>query len=193
MRKCSTPNSRGVRAISVPSRRTVRLGRVEGEVPRLEHRRAGRRAAADERAQPRDQHEEGERLGEVVVGAEVERVGLVVLAVLGGQHEHRCPDAAGPQPPADLVAVEPGQHDVEDDDVVVVRPVAVNRPSAPSCTTSTTKPSAARPRRTFSASADLVLHQQHPHAVLLPRPVWPRPYAVRPFDAVTSLPSGRLG
>jgi hypothetical protein len=70
------------------------------------------------RPQPGQQLGHPERLGQVVVGAQVEPVGLVVLAVLGRQDEHRHPVLLGPQPLADLVAGQLGQHQVEDDGVV---------------------------------------------------------------------------
>src|SRR5690606_11834446 len=44
--------------------------------------------------------------------------GLVVLAVLGGEHEDRHLVAGGAQGGADPVAVQAGQHDVEDQQVV---------------------------------------------------------------------------
>ena len=67
---------------------------------------------------PGEQHDERERLGQVVVGAEVERVGLVVLAVLRRQHQDRHPVLGGAQLLDDPVAGQPRQHDVEDDRVV---------------------------------------------------------------------------
>ena len=73
-----------------------------------------------ERADARDEHDERERLGEVVVGAGVERLGLVVLAVLRGEHEYRRPVARLAELVADLVAVDARQHDVEHDRVVLV-------------------------------------------------------------------------
>src|SRR6266508_448761 len=93
-------------------------GRVEAEVAGLEHRRSLRGAPPQQGAEPGHQHDVGERLGEVVVGADVKALGLVVLAVLGAQHEHRHPVAKPPQALADPVAVELGQHDVEHDGVV---------------------------------------------------------------------------
>jgi hypothetical protein len=45
--------------------------------------------AAEHRADPREQLVEVERLGDVVVGAEVERVHLVDDLVAGGQHHDR--------------------------------------------------------------------------------------------------------
>ena len=84
--------------------------------------RARRRAAPDQRAQAREQHDERERLRQEVVGAGVERLGLVVLAVLGGEDEDRGPDALVAQRPAHLVAVDAGQEDVEHDRVVGALP-----------------------------------------------------------------------
>ena len=57
-----------------------------------------------------------ERLGDVVVGAEVEALGLVGGRALGGQQDHR-DRAALAQLAHDLDAVEVGHHDVEQDDV----------------------------------------------------------------------------
>ena len=57
-----------------------------------------------------------ERLGDVVVGADLEPGDLVGLAALRGQHDDRHL-AARAQLAADLDAVELGQHQVEDDEV----------------------------------------------------------------------------
>ena len=103
-------------------------GGVELEGTDHEGHRARRGRAPEQRAQPGEQHDEGERLGEVVVGTEVEPVGLVVLAVLGRRQQDRRPDALGPQPPGDLVAAQPGQHHVQDDRVV--RDLARHREAA---------------------------------------------------------------
>ena len=62
--------------------------------------------------------DERERFGQEVVGAGVERLGLVELAVLGREHEDRRPVAGLAQGRAHLVAVHARQHDVEDDGVV---------------------------------------------------------------------------
>lgn len=74
---------------------------------------------------PGDEDDVGEGLGEVVVRARVQALGLVVLAVLGGEHQDRHVVSGGAQGGADPVAVEAGQHDVEDDEVVhaLTRPV----------------------------------------------------------------------
>ena len=65
-----------------------------------------------------------EGLPEVVIGPQFEGVGLVVFAILGGQHEDRCPDVLGAEVPTHLVAVHFGKHDVEHDGVVRTFPGA---------------------------------------------------------------------
>ena len=57
-----------------------------------------------------------EGLGDVVIGAEIEALGLVGGRALGGQQDHR-DGAAFAQLAHDLDAVEVGHHDVEQDDV----------------------------------------------------------------------------
>ena len=96
-----------------PSSSRVELERADGE-----HRGARWRAATDQRPQPREEHHERERLREEVVGAGVERLGLVVLAVLRGEDEDRGPDPLVAQGPAHPVAVDPGEQHVEHDRVV---------------------------------------------------------------------------
>src|SRR5690625_2284335 len=93
---------------------------VEAQVTGLEHDRAFAYAPTDERTQARDQDRMREGFGEVVVGAQVERVDLVPFPVLRGEHQHGCPVLVGAQGLAYLVSVEPGKHDVENDRVVRV-------------------------------------------------------------------------
>ena len=82
------------------------------EVTRL----LGLAAAPEHRAHPGDELPRGERLGHVVVRAELQADDLVDLAVLGGQHDHRDVGALA-QRPADLAAGQAGQHEVEQDQV----------------------------------------------------------------------------
>src|SRR3954451_12043167 len=58
-----------------------------------------------------------ERLAQVVVGPEVEYVGLDRLAVTRREDQDRGPDAFGPQARAYLLAGEDGKHEIKDDDV----------------------------------------------------------------------------
>ncbi len=76
---------------------------------------------ADGRA-PEPEHElsELERLGEVVVGAELEPGGLVVEPVGRGEHEDGRAAARGDDASGDLVARWTGDVSVEDGDVVGV-------------------------------------------------------------------------
>ena len=69
--------------------------------------------------QPGQQFLGEERLGEVIVGAGVEAGQLVLQLVSGGQDQHR--DLAGGrvafQFPADLIAVHPGEDNVQQDQI----------------------------------------------------------------------------
>src|SRR6476661_488919 len=77
--------------------------RVEPEVSGGQDDRPLGRPSAYERTQPRHQHRERERLRQVVVGAEVERVDLVEVTVLRGEHDDRSPVLLLTQPTADVV------------------------------------------------------------------------------------------
>ena len=90
---------------------------VESQIADGDGDRGVRGGASRQGPQPREQHREREGLDEVVVGAGVETLGLVVLAVLGGQHQDRRPHPAFAQRSAHPVPVEAGQHDVEHDQV----------------------------------------------------------------------------
>ena len=61
-----------------------------------------------------------ERLRHVVVGAELEPDDAVGLLAAGGQHDHGQPGALA-DPAAELEAVRPGKHQVEDDEVRPLR------------------------------------------------------------------------
>src|SRR5215210_699327 len=77
---------------------------VEPEVARLEHGGAPERAPARERAQPRGQLLEGERLGEVVVGARVEPAHAVLDRVAGGEHERGRAQTSNPSSPGSITS-----------------------------------------------------------------------------------------
>ena len=91
--------------------------RVEHEVGEAQVGRARLLAPPQQRAQPRPQLAQRERLDEVVVGAGVEPVDAVVDRVARGQHQHRRAVAGRAQPAADLEPVEPRHRDVEHDRV----------------------------------------------------------------------------
>jgi hypothetical protein len=93
------------------------LGGVEHQVPGPQRRRPIAALAAQQRPQPHDQHLEREGLAEEVVGADLQRLGLGRLALLGGQHQHRRPVAVQAQLPAEVQPVDRGQQQVEHDHV----------------------------------------------------------------------------
>jgi hypothetical protein len=70
-------------------------------------------------AEPCEELVERERLREVVVCAGIEARHAVTDGVSGGQHQHRRPDLLPSELAARLEAVDPGQHDVEHDRVVL--------------------------------------------------------------------------
>ena len=69
---------------------------------------------------------QAERLGDVVVGAELEADDLVELRVLGGEHDDGHA-RLGPDDPADLDPGELGEHEVEQDEVRALGPEADER------------------------------------------------------------------
>ena len=71
-----------------------------------------RRRPAQQRLDARLQLAHAERLGEVVVAADLQSDDLVELGVAGRQEQHRNARLRA-QAAADLVAVDAGQHDVE--------------------------------------------------------------------------------
>ena len=121
MNVSSRANSFAESWISVSPRQTCRVAGSSRRSPTSSDGRAARPPAPGERAQARQQLGERERLRQVVVGAGVEPGDAILDRVARGQHQHRRPDAALPQPAADLDAVDAGQHQVEHDRVVLDR------------------------------------------------------------------------
>ncbi len=93
----------------------------------LDHRRSRGGTAPAERAQPGHQLGKLERLGEVVVGAELEPRHLVVEATGRGEHQHAAAGVERVDPAAHLVAVHDRDVAVEHDGVVVVDGEALER------------------------------------------------------------------
>ena len=77
-------------------------------------------APAVECSEPEHELLQLERLGEVVVGAELEPGGLVVKPVGGGKHQDRHAATGSDDAMGDLVTGGPGNVAVEDGDVVGV-------------------------------------------------------------------------
>jgi hypothetical protein len=78
-------------------------------------------SVAQHRAHPRQQLGDGKRLGDVVVGAELEAQHLVGLGRARRQHHDRGRCRALAQLAADIEAVLARQHQVEDDEVGIER------------------------------------------------------------------------
>ena len=124
----------GLRQLDQPLAAVDLVGdRVEHQVGVAQHLAvAVVRCAAQQRAQPRLQLAQRERLDEVVVGADVEPLDAVVDRVARGQHQDRRAVAGRAQPPAHLQPVDPGHRHVEDDRVGRPLRRARRAPRAPS-------------------------------------------------------------
>ena len=79
----------------------------------------GRLAAAEERADARQEFDEGEGFDEVIVGALFEAFHAIVEGAAGAEDQDRRPDLAIADLFEDLKAVHIGQHQVENDEVVI--------------------------------------------------------------------------
>ena len=119
--------------------------------------------AAQQGADPGDEDRERERLGEEVVGAGVERLGLVELAVLGREDEDRRPHAGIAQVGAHLEAVAARQHQVEDDEVVATLERQPT-PFQPVGGDLDGEPLGAQPALDGAGDLAVVLDEQHLHA-----------------------------
>jgi hypothetical protein len=103
----------------VVDRRAARA-QVERDVAGAQHRLLRGALAAQAHPDPREELLEAERLGDVVVGAVVQARDLVGDLVAGGQDHDRHPLALGAHRAQDRHAVQPGQAQVEDEQVEVV-------------------------------------------------------------------------
>ena len=92
---------------------------IEAEVAHLQLHRPFLSPTTKQRADSRDEHHEGEGLGEEIVRARIERPHLVPRSILGRQHQDGRPVAGVPEVRANFVAVAAGKHDVEHDRVVL--------------------------------------------------------------------------
>jgi hypothetical protein len=107
-------------ALRQPAQREIELERSEADDLDLLGRRAGglgRRAAPQHRVDPREQLARVERLGQIVVGADLEADDAVDILDLRSQHDDRRRIVGGAQAPADRQPVLAGQHQVEHDEV----------------------------------------------------------------------------
>ena len=121
MRNASSSNAFGLSGTTSPSRSSRRPPRSAWTGPEVDDGRRGLDRdrlvrAAEQRADPGGQLAQAERLGDVVVGAELEADDLVELGILGRQHHDRHA-RLGPDDPADLDPGQLGEHQVEEDEV----------------------------------------------------------------------------
>ncbi len=121
IRKASSSNAFGLigddlAVAQQPVAAEVGLDRPEIDDGRRTVDRHGLVRAPEERADPGGQLAQAERLGDVVVGAELEPDDLVELGILGRQHHDRHA-RLGPDDAADLDPGQLGEHQVEQDEV----------------------------------------------------------------------------
>ncbi len=117
----STARSRPVRG---QQRAVQREGAADGVVverPAVQRRAVMAVAAPDQRAGARFQLGQGEGLGEVVVGTEVQAAHAVFHGAMRGQDQHRHRVAPLAQAPQHFQAVQAGQADIEDGQRVILR------------------------------------------------------------------------
>ena len=108
------------RAPRAPGRRSRGRRTAAGGRPRRPPDCAGPRSA-QHRSDAGDELARREGLADVVVGADGEADEAVRLVLASGEHDHVGVAGALAQPATDLVAVDPGQRDVEDDHVRIDR------------------------------------------------------------------------
>ena len=77
--------------------------------------------AAHDRLDPRDQLAPVERLGQEVVGAKAQALDLVIELGQTRQDQDRGAHPGRAQPAQHFVAVDVGQHQIQNDDVVIVK------------------------------------------------------------------------
>ena len=137
--------------------------RVEREVGEAQRAAPPRLDAAQQRAQPRQQLAQRERLDEVVVGAGVEARDAVVDRVARGEHQHRRAVAGLAHAPADLEAVDAracATSSTTASGGAAARRSSASAPSAASCDVVALERSA---RSSEVAHGRLVVDDQDPH------------------------------
>ena len=116
----STRNSWLVSRTGAPSQRHARRTRIERDRAAAELAGELSAGAADERAQPRQDFFHPERLGDVVVGAAVDALDLLVPAAARRQDEHRQRQAGVAPAAQQREPVDLRQAEIEHDRVVAL-------------------------------------------------------------------------
>jgi len=86
--------------------------RVQDQVTNLHNGRTLNEAAPGQRAYARQQLDEGERLGEIIVGSRIEPQHTVLNGITSSEHQYWSPLPCFAQFSAHFEAVEVGEHDV---------------------------------------------------------------------------------
>jgi len=143
------------------------LRRFDAEVAGLDRRRVPITRTSQEGANPSKKDGERERLGDVVVGAGVERLGLVEVTILRSEHEDRRPVSRLAKLCGDLKSVPAGEQDVEDDQVVAA---LGSQPQPVFAVEGDLDREALRLETTFNHCGDLlvVLDEEQLHGAILP-------------------------
>ena len=118
MRYDSTRNSWLVNRTGALVQRDAGLPWIERHRPAVQHGVCVTARAPNQRAKPGEHFLDAERLGDVVVGAAVDALHLLVPARAGRQHEHRHGDAARAPLSEQGQTIDPRQPEVEDDRIV---------------------------------------------------------------------------
>ncbi len=77
-------------------------------------------AAADNRLNPGDQLTFVEWFGQVIIGTNTKAADLGIRLTQAGKQQDRGINTRGTQPSEDFIAIDVGQHDVENHDVVII-------------------------------------------------------------------------
>jgi hypothetical protein len=103
-----------------PGNRHAATPKVDSKVAQLDHARfpRGRLGAPENRPDPRNELARRERLGQVVVGSQLEAQDPIDLLVPGGEDQNRHASPS-PQLLADFDSVQVGQTEIEDDEARV--------------------------------------------------------------------------
>ena len=160
-----TRNSWLVSFTGVPSTRDAGEPRIERDRAAAELRRApGRSTRRMSAAQPREHFLHPERLGDVVVGAAVDALHLLVPAAARGQDQHRASRGRRrASARSTRQAVDPRQPEVEDHRVVAVRSARENRRARRRRRSRPRSRPAGSALGQLLATARFVFDDQHPH------------------------------
>jgi len=149
--------------------RTAPLRLVHDQITDPQQRRPELAATAQQGSHTGQQDDVRKRLGQIVVRPGVQRLRLVVLPILGRQHQHRRADSRLPQPGAHLETVHPRQQQIQNHGLITLchrvlkpgTPVMNHIDGVTLSTQATTQRLGQFP---------LIFYNQQPHRAILPAP-----------------------